>query len=288
MKFESINYKKYKKNHGRENQFFITSYVGISLIKSTDDKPEDLSTSWNPKNIDSTKIESKFFIQKSSLVYSISAFEAYLSEFILDQVLPLQSGPVSNLSEVYSGKSLYRKIEVLIEYFPDLKDKEYFLIIVSIFWRNKLIHNSKESLSGALKGELRKYSQDYLTSYCNLDIEKLINHYEAHDVPTFKETLSMMTNLRNYASKIDEFFTSKLSIDKYIAHNITKLINIGKIKKFDLSSNLENKTRFWTNIFEIHLRLNVNDDVKCLDIWNDLMLAENREKVEHILGNILK
>ena len=287
MKFESINYKKYKKNHGRENQFFITSYVGISLIKSTDDKPEDLSTSWNPKSIDSTKIESKFFIQKSSLVYSISAFEAYLSDFILDQVLPLQSEPVSNLSEVYSGKSLFRKIEVLIEHFPDLKNKEYFLFIVSIFWRNKLIHNSKESLSGALKGELRKYSQDFLISYCNLDIEKLINHYEAHDVPTFKETLSMMTNLRNFASKIDEFFTSNLSIDKYIAHNITKLINIGKIKKFDLSSNRDNKTRFWTNIFEIHLRLNVNDDVKRLDIWNDLMLAENREKVEHILGNIL-
>ena len=128
MKFESINYKKYK-NHGRENQFFITAYVGISLIKSTDDKPEDLSTSWNPKSIDSTKIESKFFIQKSSLVYSISAFEAYLSDFILDQVLPLQSEPVSNLSEVYSGKSLFRKIEVLIEHFPDLKNKEYFLII---------------------------------------------------------------------------------------------------------------------------------------------------------------
>lgn len=294
MKFESINYKKYKKNHGRENQFFITAYVGISLIQSTDDKPEDLSTSWNPKSIDSTKIESKFFIQKSSLVYSISAFETYLSDFILDQVLPFQSdldpdpdSDWSDLSAAYSGKSLFRKIEVLIEHFPNLRKKEYFLLIVSIFWRNKLIHNSKESLSGDLKGELRKYSQDFLTSYCNLDIEKLINHYEAHNVPTFKETLSMMTNLRNFASKIDEFFTSRLPIDKYIAHNITKLIDIGKIKKFDLSSNHDNKTRFWTNVFEIHLRLNVNDEVKGLDIWNDLIQAENREKVEHILGNIL-
>lgn len=288
MVLESINLKRYKKQHGRENQFFITSYIGISLIKSIDDKPTDLKTSWCPQNIDSAKEQSKLFIQRSSLVYSVSAFEAYLSDFIQNQVIPLSNGLTEGLEDVFSGKSIFKKIERLVDEYPSLKTKEYYLVISAIYWRNKLIHSTRNTFSGEQKGKLRKYKDDYLNSYCNLDIDEFIRHYDEHKVPTFKDTLSMMTNLRNYAAIIDSYFMSQFNIEKYIIYNIKHLIEIGEIKNFDFSSNNELNSRFWRNVFEVRLRLNVSEELKSSTIWNRLISAKNKQDLDNILNIVEK
>lgn len=285
MVIESINLKIYKKQHGRENQFFITSYIGIDLIKSVDDKPSDLNTSWYPQNIDNAKEEARLFIQRSSLVYSVSAFEAYLSDFIQNQVLPLSDVIPKELEDAFLGKSIIRKIERLVEEYPDLKTKEYYLVHSTICWRNKLIHGTRDNFSGEQKGKLRKHKDEYISSYCNLNINDYIIHYNENKVPTFKETLSMMTNLRNYAAIIDHYFMSQFNIEKYITYNIKNLIDAKKIKNFDFSSNSELNSRFWRNVFEIRLRLNVNKEIQTYPIWHKLISAKNRQELDEILHN---
>ena len=167
MVLESINLKRYKKSHGRENQFFITSYIGISKIQSVDDKPDDLRTSWKPQNIQSAKEEAKLFVQRSSLVYSVSAFEAYLSDFIVSQIIPLNVIKTEELANVFLGKSISKKIEVLTTEAPELKNiKEYYLTITSIYWRNKLIHHVGRKLSGDIKGNLKSHREGFEEDYC--------------------------------------------------------------------------------------------------------------------------
>lgn len=280
---ESINLKKYKKQHGRENQFFITSYIGIDLIKSVDDRPTDLNTSWNPQNIVNAKEEARLFIQRSSLVYSVSAFEAYLSDFIQNQVIPISDNFPIELQSAFLKKSIIHKIEQLVEEYPDLKTKEYYLVLSTIYWRNKLIHGTHDTFSGDHKGKLRKYKDEFLSTYCNLNINDYITHYSAHKVPTFKETLSMMTNLRNYAAIIDYYFMSQCNLEKYIIHNIKDLIETEKISHFDFSSNIEKNSRFWRNIFEIRLRLNVDKELQSCPIWDKLISAKNRQELDEIL-----
>ena len=285
MVIESINLKKYKKQHGRENQFFITSYIGIDLIKSVDDKPTDLNTSWNPQNIDNAKEEARLFIQRSSLVYSVSAFEAYLSDFIQNQVIPLSDILPKELEVAFLKKSIIHKIEQLVEEYPNLKTKEYYLVLSTIYWRNKLIHGTRDTFSGEQKGKLRKHHDKYISSYCNLNINDYITHYDEHKVPTFKETLSMMTNLRNYAAIIDYYFMSQCNLEKYITYNIKNLIDVEKIKNLDISSNSKSNSRFWRNVFEIELRLNVNTELQSYPIWHKLIAAKNRQELDEILNN---
>lgn len=280
---ESINLKKYKKQHGRENQFFITSYIGINLIKSVDDKSKNLNTSWNPQNIDNAKEEARLFIQRSSLVYSVSAFEAYLSDFIQNQVIPISDDFPIELQSAFLKKSIIHKIEQLVEEYPDLKTKEYYLVLSTIYWRNKLIHGTHDTFSGDHKGKLRKYKDEFLSTYCNLNINDYITHYSEHKVPTFKETLSMMTNLRNYAAIIDYYFMSQCNLEKYIIHNIKDLIEAGKISHFEFSPNIEKNSRFWRNIFEIRLRLNVDKELQSCPIWDKLISAKNRQELDEIL-----
>lgn len=282
---ESINLKKYKKQHGRENQFFITSYIGIDLIKSVDDRSKNLNTSWNPQNIDNAKEEARLFIQRASLVYSVSAFEAYLSDFIQNQVIPISDDFPIELQGAFFKKSIIHKLEQLVEEYPDLKTKEYYLVLSTIYWRNKLIHGTHDTFSGEQKGNLRKYKDEFLSSYCNLNINDYITHYAEHKVPTFKETLSMMTNLRNYATIIDDYFMSQCNLEKYIIHNIKDLIESEKISHFDFSPNIEKNSRFWRNVFEIRLRLNVDKEIQSYPIWYKLISAKNRQELDEILHN---
>ena len=286
MVLESINLKRYKKSHGRENQFFITSYIGISKIQSVDDKPDDLRTSWKPQNIQSAKEEAKLFVQRSSLVYSVSAFEAYLSDFIVSQIIPLNVIKTEELANVFLGKSISKKIEVLTTEAPELKNiKEYYLTITSIYWLNKLIHLVVRKLSGDIKGNLKSHREGFEEDYCKLNIEELIEHYDIDKVPTYKETLSMMSSLRNFAHKIDGYFMSRYHVE-YIVHNIKRLIKEGKIKRIDFSQNENKRIIFWTNVFQVHLRMNVNDELRSLDIWNSLVSAKSRQELDKILSII--
>lgn len=100
MKAKSNTFRKYLKRHGRENQFFITSYIGIDLIQPNQKRPENLSTTWHPKDIDNSKRESKLFIQKASLAYSVSTFESFFDDFFLNEVNQLIPEDLSFLDTI--------------------------------------------------------------------------------------------------------------------------------------------------------------------------------------------
>ncbi len=255
MKTKSNTFRKYLKRHGRENQFFITSYIGIDLIQSNEVKPEKLSTTWKPKNIDNSKNESKLFIQKASLVYCVSTFESFLDNFFLNEVkhlIPNELPFLNQMSESGTKKSIYRKLELLIENVPDLKSKEFFLVKSAIFWRNDLIHGTSEKLDQEIKSNLRKYIQDFEESYRDLNIDKFIKHYDDNKVPTFKETLSMMTGLRNFAAQVDEYFMKKISVEEYVLFILKKkFVDDGKV----VNPNSKKLKTYWDNVLVTYLGL---------------------------------
>ena len=73
---------------------------------------------------------------------------------------------------------------------------------------------------------------------------------------------------------------------EYIVHNIKRLIKEGKIKRIDFSQNENKRIIFWTNVFQVHLRMNVNDELRSLDIWNSLVSAKSRQELDKILSII--
>lgn len=280
MNEKSIILKRYKKKHGRENQFFITSYIGIDLINEDTKKPENLSTSWKPKNIDNSKNESKLYIKRASLVYSVSSFESYVTDAIVQlfsHTLTLEPEVITVFQSEH--KSVYKKIEVLVETYPELKNKDYYLTITGIFWRNNQIHNQKKKLEPSLKANLRNFTDSYYEKNSGLIIEDLISHFNTFEVPSFKEVLSIMAAVRNFAETIDAFFMKKVDNDKYIEYNLMTLYDEGKIK------NLDNGHFNWSLFFETHLA--VKDSIfRQAKICSELSEVKNYEELKEIISSI--
>ena len=61
---------------------------------------------------------------------------------------------------------------------------------------------------------------EFEESYSGLDINEFINHYDANKVPSFKETLSLMTSLRNFSAQVDKYFMEKISVEKYVGFEL--------------------------------------------------------------------
>ena len=50
-------------------------------------------------------------------------------------------------------------------------------------------------------------------------------------VPSFKETLSLITSLRNFASQIHNYFMNEVSVDEYVKFILREKYDSGEIKK---------------------------------------------------------
>lgn len=285
MKTDSKTYRRYLKRHGRENQFFITSYIGIGLIKSKDDKPEELSTTWGPKDIENSKSESKLFIQKASLTYCVSTFESYIDDFFLKelkQLIPEKLPFFDEIDDRGTKKSIYKKLELLVANFPELKSKEYFLVKSAIFWRNDLIHGTSEKFDQEIKTNLRRYAQDIEKSYKALNIDEFIKHYDNNKIPTFKETLSMMTSLRNFAAQIDRYFMEDISVEKYVVYRLKEI--------FDIYGNVVDPTPkkqniYWDNVITTHLGLREQEfkEFKNTKLGDKLYKVTSNEELQSLI-----
>lgn len=278
MKTKSNTFRKYLKRHGRENQFFITSYIGIDLIQSNEDKSEELSTTWKPKDIDNSKNESKLFIQKASLAYCVSTFESFLDNFFKNEVNELLLNELPFLSEMTergTKKSIYRKLELLVENVPSLKSKEFFLVKSAIFWRNDLIHGTSKKFDQGLKTELTGYAKEFEKSYSNLNIKDFIKHYNNNKVPTFKETLSMMTGLRNFAAQVDKHFMEKISVEEYVVFILKKRFSDGGRV---VNSNPKKQYTYWDNVIATYLGL-------CKEEFDEFKKSQLGVKLYNVTSN---
>ena len=126
----------------------------------------------------------------------------------------------------------------------------------AIFWRNDLIHGTREKFDSDMKANLRKYAQDFEESYSGLDINEFINHYDTNKVPSFKETLSLMTSLRNFSAQVDKYFMEKISVEKYVGFILKQRLDAGmKVVK----TNPKKQYIFWNNIISTYVGLSERD-----------------------------
>ena len=288
MQSKSAIFRVYTKKHGRENQYFITSYIGISLIKSVDDKPHKLRTSGVPKNIDNAKNESKLFIQKSTLVYCVSNFENFIDKFLFGELLNVNFTYSDKLRNIYSNsnrKSVYQKLQSIINEFPCLVTKEYYLVIAAIYWRNDLVHQTRLKFNSEDKKNLESHRKGYKESYKNLSVDKLIEHYDNNRVPSFKETLSLITSLRNFASQIHNYFMNEVSVDEYVKFILREKYDSGEIKKF---TRIGEEGRFWDTVIATHIGLSEEDmsDLKCTDFGIDLYKVQTESDFINLIQKL--
>ena len=79
----TIARKEFKEQFGQSNHFLITSLIGLNIIEKSEEiiKPEEFSTSWNPKdkNNSLSKWSNQNWMTKSGLPSSIT-HERYLPE----------------------------------------------------------------------------------------------------------------------------------------------------------------------------------------------------------------
>ena len=90
----------------------------------------------------------------------------------------------------------------------------------------------------------------------DLDINEFINHYDANKVPSFKETLSLMTSLRNFSAQVDKYFMEKISVEKYVGFILNQRLDAGmKVVK----TNPKKQYTFWNNIISTYVGLSERD-----------------------------
>lgn len=233
---KTSNFKKFKKSVGRDNHYFITAYIGIEEINGNTEKPESLSTKWNPKSIKSSKDLSKLYLRRNALISACTLFEGFISDTINSSLKFSTKISADEINKLQNDLSIYKNVTDMIEIFEIEKNYTYYLWECATFWRNNIVHNNKKPMGSLLKSELKSFGESYKNKNSGLDINLLITNYDAFKEPTFKEVLSIMTCLRQFAELIDKKIASSMNEKEYlqdilqVIHNDNKMASSLKIE----------------------------------------------------------
>ncbi len=218
--------KEFKKRFGQANHLLITTLVGLDGIYSgkITEKPEDFSTSWNPKDAKSSADRARVFVLKSFLGSAVESLEMYLTTLNRKPKL-LES---EKFTELYSkaGQSIYKKTTYVadeIQVDPILIG----LMEVLITWRNYEFHYDVDNeIRGASLAYLREHSDELKKRFSGLEIEELKKTWETKGDFTFKETASLIRATQDFVSEIDLYVIEKLNSIRYYSELIIRHFEI--------------------------------------------------------------
>jgi len=210
----------FKKSFGQANHYLITALVGLHdlNIGNRNSAPDNLHTSWNPKNKARSIERSEIFLFNSFLGWAVDGLDMYVSilnrkpKYIQDD----------ELQRKFDGtdRSVRRKVMLLGEYF-DIDKITLALLDVLITWRNNSLHFLAENVIDKKFVEILKSNSEAIESkYCGLCAQDLPDKaHSARDL-TFKETASLIRVVHDYVNEVDAKVISALDVNAFLSEYI--------------------------------------------------------------------
>lgn len=263
--------KTFKKELGQANHFLITILIGLDSIPQFKEENGQLpdikySTNWNPKSIESSVARSRHYAIKSSFSWLVDSLDMYLR--LLNKKPFLVNGDVRKLLDS-ERNSVYKRIVRINEEYS-INKTYYHLVLLAISWRNKLTHSFNENdIAPDTRVYLNNHIEDISSEFRNLDIEDTLERFKKSEVPTFKDTASLLSATQKFVADLDSQIVSKLDIKDYV----DEILSDHFTKKPQKYNNYQKK--------DYNARLNILENI--------LKIYSFDEKIKnHELDNLLK
>jgi hypothetical protein len=243
----------FKKHFGQANHYLITSLVSLySLNESTiSSAPEDMHTSWNPKDKRSSIDRTRIFMLNSFLGWAVDSLDMYVSLLNRNPKYIQDAELTSTLDN--AGRSVLKKVITIGEYY-NIHPAILSLVDVLITWRNNVFHDLADNSIRRKSQEAITYNQEYInTNFRGLIASSLPEKAKRGENLTFKETASLINATHKYVEDVDAAVINALDLAKFCSEAVTKELT-NRDKKPDFYSkyygiSVERRKLFIANFF---------------------------------------
>lgn len=215
---------KFKSHLGNANQFLVTSMVALHHLKESDTNvaPEELHTTWSPKDRDGTIDRSRIFIKQSFLAWAVDGIDMYVS--LLNKT-PKYLQKTSEQAVIERARRSVLKKSVFLGKELGVNPVIVALVDVLITWRNNAVHCLAENELMSGHDELIQDNKSWIAeTFRGLDPALLAQKAERGDGLTFKETASLINVTHKYVEEVDGIVIKNLDKEKFAVEAIAKAV----------------------------------------------------------------
>lgn len=229
----SRNYRIFKREMGQANHYLITICVGLDAVKDGAKKKEDFHAMWNPKDAKISAERSMLYARKASLAWAVDNLDMYLR---MCNRKPVLYGKEESTEIADTKHSVYKRYLTVIKHHTQIDSCQKAFVDLMICWRNNLIHfDADNSLQNEnllyLKNEVEN---DICIEKYNLDIRGMLQRFNNHECPTFKEVATMISMTIHFVKTVDELLLANVQQDIFLDNVVKEFIkqNKGKTEVF--------------------------------------------------------
>lgn len=262
MKTKYLN--QFLKNVGDTVHNLNSICVGLNGVKhGYCNKPADMIISWTPTDLGISAHKARIYAQKTALVFAVEAFYSYCENMkyllLTDKELESDFKKTDKNPEKYSF--------LLKKYSNEIENYRRAALILTIHWRNKIIHmNSNAKLLSDDRAKLSAAKDIIAEFYSGLNINSTISHFETND-PTLKDVSSLVAMTIYLARRLDEIAIKSIVSAEALHRWITRSEIGEEFSKIAKTPSSETKTR------KISYFLNIHFNVFDKNIINDFVKA---------------
>ena len=243
---ESLELKKFMTDVGNSVHSMNTIAVALALLPNDNVvTPDSLNISWNPKNIEYSKILARNYAERSSYVYAAESLFEYLKTISKNA---LWNYPEQNFQgDEKKGIKVYKFLKVI----PGVSETMAILCELLSHWRNRIVHfnTSNASISSSKRRHLIKERDNIYDNFHHFDIIEALTHYDKRKI-TLKDSSTLITFSIKSARLVDEYFLNGIS-EIEIGDIEKELLKDKSFQKIITQNESKKKTRQitkWINI----------------------------------------
>jgi hypothetical protein len=269
----------FKEHLGQANHYLITGLVGLYFLdgSSTQTAPEELRTSWNPRDKHASISRTRIFMLNSVLGWAVDSLDMYVS-LLNRKPNYLQSNTLSSNMD-YAGRSVLRKVIAIGDYYK-IHPAILSLVDVLITWRNNIFHDlADNSIRNESLNALKQYENYIEENFCGLNANLLPDKVKCDDNLTFKETTSLIHAAQKYVEYVDTAIIDNFDLSAFCKEAISIELNNKENSNFAVKYygvSYERRKKFIITFFMNKYRLD-DIDVHIIDACCNLKKEKDIE-----------
>lgn len=243
---ESLELKKFLKDIGNSVHSMNTIAVALSLLPNRNVTiPEGLEISWNPKDLEYSKIMSRNYSERSSYVYAAESLFEYLDNISKNA---FWNYPEHN----FKGEDKKAiKVYKFLNSTPGITETMAVLCELLSHWRNRIVHLSVSNaeLSSNKKEVLKNEKDEIYSNFHHFDILIALENFDNKKI-TLKDVSTLLTIAIKSARLIDRYYFSGISerdIDT-LHKDFLKNVHLKKIINQNESKKKERQIEKWVSV----------------------------------------
>lgn len=204
----------FKQLIGHTNHYLITILIGLEGVRTgVVTKGDTFNVVWNPESVEESVKRSRRFARSAALAWTIDALDAYigfLRKYPFKFTEPFQT-------EFQNERFIYNSFNKLIQYLGYPIDLPLCLVQLGIQWRNNLIHyNANNVLDQDYVTYIRELEDgDIIERFRGLDPQLMLDNFNNHQAPTFKEIASIIQSTHFIVLELDKKLIEFIDLDLF-------------------------------------------------------------------------